>query len=369
MEIVWSIAIQNFVLLCTSIVLMTMAIQRFKQHPRISLFTILVVVCAFSLLVFDLIERTAKITGNLPLAMICAVYGYISRPTCIFFLIMMTKNNFTRKYLFPLAIPLFVNAIVYLLAFIPPLTKGIFGFNVGEDGQLWFFGGPLRFTAHVVSAFYLFYLLVSCITSLRSKRLSHSLALICCTVFVTTAVIIETFFNNENKISILYSTIAVSTLTYYLFLYIEKGSVDTLTGLLNRESYYRDIKDMHNTIRGVVLFDMNRLNELNDEYGYDEGDKALVIISEIINKYTPRTMYAYRLGADEFIIISNTCLEEELVYLIKKFKADLEKTGYSCSVGYSFNNSADRSYQSLLVEAEKRMRKEKEEFYHNLNKE
>ena len=73
---------------------------------------------------------------------------------------------------------------------------------------------------------------------------------------------------------------------YYLFLYIEKGSVDTLTGLLNRESYYRDIKDMHNTIRGVVLFDMNRLNELNDEYGYDEGDKALVIISEVINKYT-----------------------------------------------------------------------------------
>lgn len=366
MEIVWSIAIQNFVLVCTSLVLITMAIQRFKQSPRISLFTILVVSCAVSLLVFDLIERTAKIKGIMLLATICAVYGYVSRPACLFFMIMMTKYTFQRKFTFHLAIPLLVNLIVYLLAFIPGVKDYVFYFYAGDNGVLFFMGGPLRYSAHVVSAFYLAYLLVACIVSLQSKHISHSIALICCTIFITVAVIIETFFNDSNTISILYSTIGVSTLTYYLFIYIEKGSVDSLTGLFNRETYYRDIKDMHNTIRGVILFDMNGLKAINDEHDYDEGDKALITIGNAIAKCTPKSMYAYRLGADEFIVISNTCLEEELVYLIKKFKADIDTTNYSCAVGYSYSDSENRSFQKMLFEAEKRMAKEKEEFYQSL---
>lgn len=366
MEIVWSIAIQNFVLVCTSIVLITMAIQRFKQHPRISTYTILVVACAFSLAVFDIIERIAKLQGILPLAMICAVYGYIARPLCLFFLIMMTERSFKTKYLWLILLPLAIDTVVYLLAFIPGMKTVIFGFARASNGELTFVaGGPLRFTAHVVSGFYLLYLLIAAIHSLRSKHLSHSLALISCTVFITIAVIIETFFDNDNRIEVLNSTIAVSTLTYYLFIYIEKGSVDTLTGLFNRETYYRDIKDMQNTVRGIILFDMNSLKYINDERGYEEGDKALVTIGETITRFTPSNMYAYRLGGDEFIILSNTCLEEELLYIIKRFRSTIEKYNFSCSIGYSYSNNSNRSYQEMLIEAEKRMYKEKEEYYQN----
>lgn len=363
MNILGSFFVQNFILICVSIVLYTMAIQRFKQHPRISFYTILVISCAISLAVFGLIENIAKANGNIPLALICAVFGYISRPACIYFLIMTTKGNRPVRHSFLILLPLLLNAVIYCIAFIPNTSTIIFGFAKDVDGTLDFVGGPLRYTAHIISAFYLGYLLVSVIISLKSRYLSHSLALIACAVFITTAVIIETFFNDENQIAILNSTIAVCTLTYYLFIYIEQGSIDTLTNLFNRETYQRDIRDMGDTIKGVIILNIDGMRRINENLGYQEGDKAVVTVSRAMLLYTPNNMIPYRLAGDEFIIISNTCLEEELLYVMKKIKANLSKTFYSCSIGYAYCDDKSLNFQDLLKEAERKMRLDKEEYY------
>lgn len=363
MDILGSFIVQNFILICTSIVLYTMAIQRFKQHPRISFYTILVISCAISLAIAGTVEEIAKANGILPLALICSVFGYVSRPACIYFLIMTTKGNGPNKHGFLTLLPLLINGVIYSIAFIPSAKTVVFGFLRDADGSLSFFGGYLRYTAHVVSAFYLGYLLVSVIISLKSRHLSHSLALIACTVFITSAVIIETFFNDKNDIAILNSTIAVCTLTYYLFIYIEKGQMDTLTGLFNRETYQRDIAEMGDTIRGIIIFNIDGLRRINENLGYQEGDKAVVTVTRLILMYTPSNMNAYRLAGDEFAIISNTCLEEELLYIVKRIKANLSKTFYSCSIGYCYCDDKSISFQDMLKEAEKKMALDKEEYY------
>ena len=363
MDIIGSFFVQNFILICVSIVLYTMAIQRFKQHPRISLYTILVISCAILLSVAGLVENIAKQNGIIPLALICAVFGYVSRPACIYYLIMTTKGNTPNKHGFLIILPLLLNALIYIGAFIPNTQDIIFGFRTDVDGSLYFVGGFLRYSAHIVSAFYLGYLLVSIIASLQSRHLSRSLALIACTVFVTTAVVIETFFNADNQIAILNSTIAVCTLTYYLFIYIEKGQVDTLTNLFNRETYQRDIKEMGSTVKGIIILNIDGMRRINENLGYEEGDKAVVTVSRAILLYKPNNMYAYRLSGDEFIIISNTCLEEELLYVMKKVKANLGKTFYSCSIGYCYCDDKSLSFQDMLKEAEKKLRLDKEEYY------
>ena len=363
MEIVGNFIVQNFILICTSIVLITMAVQRFKQHPRISLHTILVISCALSLAVMGTIENIAKENGILPLALICAVFGYVSRPACIYFLIMTTKGNRPIRHSFLLLLPLLINAVIYCIAFFPGTRTIVFGFVRGEDGSLSFFGGFLRYTAHIVSAFYLGYLLVSILISLKSRNLRHSIALIACTVFVTSAVVIETFFDTDNNFGILNPTIAVCTLTYYLFIYIENGKIDSLTGLFNRETYQHDVAEMGNTVRGVIMLNINGLRRINENLGYQEGDKAVVTVTRTVLLYTPSNMYAYRLAGDEFVIISNTCLEEELLYIIKKIKANLGKTFYSCSIGYCYCDDKSMSFQDMLKEAEKKMSLDKEEYY------
>ncbi len=363
MEIVGNFIVQNFILICTSIVLITMAIQRFKQHPRISIYTILVISCAFSLAVMGTIEIIAKEQGIIPLALICAVFGYVFRPACIFLLIMTTRGNKPIRHSFLLLLPLLLNAIIYCIALFPNTKTVVFGFVKSEDGSLSFFAGYLRFTAHIVSALYLVYLLVSVIASLKSKNLRHTITLIVCTVFVTSAVIIETFFNAAGDIHILNPTIALCTLTYYLFVYIEKGKIDTLTGLFNRETYQRDVAEMGDTVRGVIMLNIDGLRRINENLGYQEGDKAVVTVTRAVLMYTPSNMCAYRLAGDEFIIISNTCLEEELLYIIKKIKANLGKTFYSCSIGYCYCDDKSMSFQDMLKEAEKKMALDKEEYY------
>lgn len=361
---------QNFVLICASIVLYTLAIQRFKAHRRISFLTILVVSCALLVAIFGAIEETAKSEGIMYLAIVMAILGYTSRPACIYFLIMMTKTNIPKKNFWLTFLPLLINSTVYILALLPFGRELVFGFfrviyqDTGKaylvfTGGVWL-GGLLRYTSHIVSALYLGYLLVSCIKSLRTKHIGHTIALIACSSFIIVAVIIETFFNPTNSIYILNSTIGVSTLTYYLFIYIEKGQVDTLTGLLNRETYYHDILEMDALVKGVIQFNIVGLKGINNNDGLDEGDKVLKFVADAIKKSIPERMSAYRLGADEFVVISSMCLEAEIVQVISKFNSYMLDSPYKVAVGYAYCFNHDVDLEGLLKESERKMLLDKE---------
>lgn len=342
------------------------AIHRFKLHKRISVYTIVVISCAILLTIADSLEAYAKAHGLLVLTYICSIFGYIVRPACIYFLILMAKGRFLEKFNYWTFIPLAINCTVYLLAFIPALKTVIVGFALNDQNTVSFIAGPLRFTGHVVSAFYLIYLLVASIASLNVKHLGSSIALILCTAFVTGAVVIETFFDNDNVINVLNPTIAICTLIYYLFLFNELSKVDNLTGLYNREAYYQDLLEMESTIKAVISFDMNNLKALNNEEGHMEGDKGIRTIASAIQKNIPSRMYAYRVNGDEFVVISNACLEEEVTYAIKKIKAALKQTQYSCSIGYAYRkNDEDISFKEMVVKAEKMLLEDKEEFHSN----
>lgn len=357
--------VENFILICVSIVMYVIAIQRFKQHTKISLYTICIITSALLLAVSVHLQLYAKATGNITLAVICSIFGYSLRPMCIHFLILMSEHFIPKKYLWLTFLPLVLNFIVYLCAFIPGTKEIIFGFNINEKGTLDFVAGPLRFTSHIVSLLYLLFLLFVAFVNLRAKHLTHSIAILVCSTFVVLAVIIESFFNPNDDIRILNVTIAVSTIIYYLYLYMEKSSIDTLTGLFNRETYYRDTLKMQDSASGVVQYDMNGLKYINDNFGHLEGDKALSTIAETIMKSVKRSMYAYRLGGDEFIVIVNSGTKEDIERVVAKFKENLSKTPYHCSIGYAYRNDKSVSFDELLKEAERKMYQDKEEFYKN----
>ena len=365
MDWVGQFFIENFILICVCIVMYVIAIQRFKQHTKISLYTICIITCALLLAVSVHVEIYAKATGNIPLAMVCSIFGYAIRPLCIYFLILMSEHFIPKKYLWLTCLPLIINLVVYLCALIPGTEEIIFGFAKNAKGELDFLAGPLRFTSHIVSALYLLFLLFVALMNLRAKHLTHSIAILICSLFVVIAVIIESFFNPKDDIRLLNVTIAVSTVIYYLYLYMERSSIDTLTGLFNRETYYRDTLKMQDSATGVIQFDMNGLKYINDNFGHLEGDKALSTIADTIVKSAKRSMYAYRLGGDEFTIIVNNGSEEDIKKAVARFKDYLSKTPYHCSIGYAYRSDKTISFDELLKEAERKMYQDKEEFYKN----
>ena len=360
--------VENFALILISAVTMIIAIQHFKQHRRISTYTIFTITSALLLAIFSDLEFYAKQTytpgqeGLYYLALICASACYILRPACICFMILMSEQLVSKKLLWLFFIPLMINATVFLCSFIPGTEEIIFGYTKGSDGLV-FIGGPLRYIVHAVSAIYLVYLVLMVVMNLKKKHYAHSVMLFVCAGFVIASVIIESFFNDNSNIQILNTVIAVSALVYYLYLFIERTETDGLTGLFNRESFYQDKRKMDSSINGVIQFDMDGLKYINDNYGHSEGDKALKAIADAINASIKSNMYPYRLGGDEFVVLVKDGNEEDIKQTIASFKEELSKTSYHCSVGYAFRPNRSLSLKETIRESERKMYIDKEEFY------
>ena len=367
MDVIKDYFIQNFILICLSLVMIIIAIQRFRQHSKISLCTIIVVGIALLLSISNRLQEVSRLAGHRYLTLTFGIIGYALRPCCVGLLILMSENFIPKKYRWAIFVPLVINLVIYLFSYLPGTEEIIFGYYISDvDGQLHFSGGPLRYASHIISALYLSFLLYISFTNLKAKHLEHGLAILICSIFVVLAVLVE-MFDSSGDIQLLNLTIVASTMVYYLFLYMERTQIDTLTGLFNRETYYRDMQRMGERATGVIQFDMNGLKYINDNLGHLEGDKALSTIALIILKSTKRSMYAYRLGGDEFTVVVNNSSEEEIQKAITKFKENLAKTPYHCSIGYAHRQDKNIDFIDLLKEAEKKMYQDKEEFYKNAN--
>ena len=366
MNYVFDYFVRYFILLCAASVLYVISIQRFKANKKMSICMILIVSATLFLSVANIIEDFSKDNCLPVLATITSWIGYIVRPALVFLFIILCGTKLTKKRTLLTAIPLVINLIIISGTFIPGIRDHVYRFVLSEDGtHLNYLGGPLRYSSHIVALLYIAWIIYLSIAKLRAKHFYHAIGSLVCAVFIILAVVIETFINNGADVYLLNSTVAVTALEYYIFLYTEQTQMDTLTGLYNRETLFLDIDRMGRSITGIIEFDMNGLKYLNDNFGHAEGDKGLKTITDIAKKAAKKDMYIYRVGGDEFAILAVNSTEEEIKETITQFTEELSKTSYYCSVGYAYRGNSNMSFADLNKEAEKKMYKAKDEFYKN----
>lgn len=85
---------------------------------------------------------------------------------------------------------------------------------------------------------------------------------------------------------------------------------DPLTGLKNRKAYEEDIKS-HTKNLSLILLNISKFKHYNDFYGTHEGDRLLIKVAERIKNmgFLGKNAKYYRLGADDFGILFETCEE------------------------------------------------------------
>ncbi len=86
---------------------------------------------------------------------------------------------------------------------------------------------------------------------------------------------------------------------------------DRLTGIANREAMTRRIedrilthwrdKDMHPF--AVLFVDLNHFKKINDQYGHDAGDKALIEVAHKLSAHIGPKDACARYGGDEFVVL------------------------------------------------------------------
>ena len=89
-----------------------------------------------------------------------------------------------------------------------------------------------------------------------------------------------------------------------------QATTDGMTGLYNKRQFEEDFPILVElaTSRSrqlcLLMLDMDRFKQLNDTMGHHAGDQALKDLAQAIRDRTRNSERAYRLGGDEFIIIS-----------------------------------------------------------------
>ena len=106
---------------------------------------------------------------------------------------------------------------------------------------------------------------------------------------------------------------------------------DQLTGALNRrgldEVLDREIKraDRQQTPISIALLDVDNFKQLNDSFGHQTGDQALMHLIQVIKKALRPTDEVARYGGEEFLIILIDTSLEEAMLTVTRLQRELTK--------------------------------------------
>lgn len=135
---------------------------------------------------------------------------------------------------------------------------------------------------------------------------------------------------------------------------------DGLTGLYNRNRYIQETERLERLPMlshvGVAFLDVNEMKKCNDERGHNAGDQLLQTVARLLQQTFPGQ--AYRIGGDEFVILSLGRSEEEFDLSLRELLRLAAEQTVSVSCGSVWAAECS-SIEALLRQADQRMYSEK----------
>ncbi|WP_104399124.1 diguanylate cyclase [Vibrio penaeicida] len=142
---------------------------------------------------------------------------------------------------------------------------------------------------------------------------------------------------------------------------------DALTGLWNRRYLFGENNNKCCDNRNIAMIDIDFFKKVNDTYGHDGGDRALVTVAQIISIYFKNEI-AVRFGGEEFCI--QHCGDyQEFQSRLDKMRQRIEKTAVqyedlqihlTVSIGVSSGNE-EQNLEEIIRDADDLLYQAKEE--------
>ena len=149
---------------------------------------------------------------------------------------------------------------------------------------------------------------------------------------------------------------------------------DAMTGMYNRFGYQSLAMDYFKRMHGngksilIMFIDLDRLKYINDNFGHEWGDFAIIRTAKTIMKYCDKEAIPARTGGDEFVLVQRSISQEELDGMIANIRHELaeisekEKAPFclSVSVGMTLTSpESGKSMEDYVREADEIMYQEK----------
>ena len=139
---------------------------------------------------------------------------------------------------------------------------------------------------------------------------------------------------------------------------------DQTTGLQNRNAYEKFFADVQNkcfSSISCVFVDVNGLHEVNNKYGHKVGDQMLQIVAGGLLEVFPFKQ-VYRIGGDEFVIISEDADANECAVRMERAAKQIASHDYYIAYGIAHRDNeigADR----IAHDADIKMLENKQAYY------
>ena len=152
---------------------------------------------------------------------------------------------------------------------------------------------------------------------------------------------------------------------------------DYLTNLYNRRGFFRCVDEMLNDpknrgrIFSLFSVDMDGLKYINDHFGHQEGDNAIIILSKALLAYTGDRGICARYGGDEFAmaVVGDTNIADDYMEIRARIHGHAMRDPVVRELEYSINASIgiaecvisdDVDLEELIREADLRMYEDKQ---------
>ncbi|MGL5676288.1 MAG: diguanylate cyclase domain-containing protein [Cellulosilyticaceae bacterium] len=157
--------------------------------------------------------------------------------------------------------------------------------------------------------------------------------------------------------------ITIILVSYYIFLCELQFKFDILTEVLNRQAFEKELQRLERDGKATIIaFDVNKFKEINDTYGHQKGDYYLKEVATYLKKSFHTIGKVYRIGGDEFCVLSNTVNEEVIERCLMQLEETMRRGRKQdrrlplVAYGYSmYDQEATKSITDALKQADKKL--------------
>ena len=139
---------------------------------------------------------------------------------------------------------------------------------------------------------------------------------------------------------------------------IRTAFTDQLTGLGNRGGFTKSLEEIwgQGTPVTMAFIDIDNLKHCNDVFGHDEGNRYIIQVSLYLKLYIKVGEAAFRLGSDEFAVLSTISTEDDLAERLEHCRSVLLKNN-DAEMPHSFSYGVSHA-NPKLGETQNRMTKD-----------
>lgn len=119
---------------------------------------------------------------------------------------------------------------------------------------------------------------------------------------------------------------------------LRASTIDSMTGASNRNTYEEYVAELEKNPEKceklyVMACDVNFLKYINDNYGHDSGDKAIIRCAGVLLRVFGKKGTVYRIGGDEFMCFSTVDLSDAVNVEFARENIDYKGYPFSAAVG------------------------------------